>query len=71
MNRNHFLYKAFHPSYKRGFPTLKKIVIFGVALISLIVIIIIIVKAKKSKSNNNDKINEIKESNNKLQAEIN
>ena len=71
MNRNHLLYKAFHPSYKRGFPTLKKIVIFGVALISLIVIIIIIVKAKKSKSNNNDKINEIKESNNKLQAEIN
>ena len=73
MNRNQLLYRVFHPNSKRDFPALKKIVIFGVALISLIVIIIIIVKAKKSKNNNNenDKINEIKESNNKLQIEIN
>ena len=75
MNRNQLLFKLFHPSSKRGFPTLKKIALLAVSLISIIVIIIIIVKAKKSKSNNNnninDKIKEIKESNNKLQNELN
>jgi len=73
MNRNHLLYKAFHPSYKPGHPLLKKIGIFAVSLIILIVIIVLIVKSKKLKKDNNinNKINELKSNNNKLQTEIN
>ena len=72
MNRNQLLYKNFHPSSKRGFPALKKIAIFAIAIILVIVIIVLIVKSKKSKNNNiNSKINELKDNNNKLQNEIN
>ena len=42
MNRNQLLYKAFHPSSKRGFPGLKKIAIIAVSLISVIIIIVLI-----------------------------
>ena len=74
MNRNHLLYKAFHPSYKPGYPALKKLAIFAIFIIVIIIIIVLIAKSKKKNSNNdniNDKINELKESNNKLQNEIN
>ncbi len=73
MNRNHLLYKAFHPNYKPGHSLLKKLAIFGIAITIVIVIIVLIVKSKKLKNENNinDKINGLKESNNKLQTEIN
>ena len=73
MNRNHLLYKAFHPNYKPDHSLLKKLAIFGIAIIIVIVIIVLIVKSKKLKNENNinDKINGLKESNNKLQTEIN
>ena len=73
MNRNQLLYKAFHPSSKRGFPGLKKIAIIAVSLISVIIIIVLIVKSRKSSNDNdiNDKIKQIKENNEKLQTEIN
>ena len=69
MNRNHLLYKAFHPNYKPGHSLLKKLAIFGIAITIVIVIIVLIVKSKKLKNENNinDKINGLKESNNKLQ----
>ena len=72
MNRNQLLYKAFHPSSKKGYPTLKKIAIFAISIIIIIIIIVVIVKSKKSSNDNiNTKINELKENNNKLQTEIN
>ena len=73
MNRNQLLYKAFHPSSKRGFPALKKIAIFAILIIAIIIIIVIITKSKKSSNDNNitEKINQLKENNNKLQNEIN
>ena len=72
MNRNQLLYKAFHPSSKKGYPTLKKIAIFAISIIIIIIIIVVIVKSKKSSNDNiNTKINELKDNNNKLQTEIN
>jgi len=73
MNKNHLLYKAFHPSYKQGHPFLKKIAIFAISITVIIIIIGLIVKSKKKNNNDNinDKINQIKDNNNKLQNEIN
>lgn len=73
MNRNHLLYKAFHPSSKRGFPGLKKIALFAVVIIVIIIIIVAIVNSKKSNNDNNisDKITELKDKNSKIQNEIN
>ena len=72
MNRNQLLYKAFHPSSKKGYPALKKIAIFAISIIIIIIIIVVIVKSKKSSNDNiNTKINELKDNNNKLQTEIN
>lgn len=72
--RSHFIFdKAYYPSSSRGLSPLKKIAILAVLIIVIIVIIVIAVKSRKSKTNNdiNDKINQIKENNNKLQIDIN
>ena len=67
-------YQRFYPSSKRGHPCLKKLVIFIVLTIILTIIIVLFIKHKKNSNlekSLNEKITEKKNSNEKLQNEIN
>ena len=67
-------YQRFYPSSKRGHPCLKKLVIFIVLTIILTIIIVLFIKHKKNanlEKSLNEKITEKKNSNEKLQNEIN
>jgi predicted nucleic acid-binding Zn-ribbon protein len=67
-------YQRFYPSSKRGHPCLKKLLIFIVLTIILTIIIVLFIKHKKNanlEKSLNEKITEKKNSNEKLQNEIN
>jgi len=67
-------YQRFYPSSKRGHPCLKKLLIFIVLTIILTIIIVLFIKHKKNSNlekSLNEKITEKKNSNEKLQNEIN
>ena len=67
-------YQRFYPSSKRGHPCLKKFLIFIVLTIILTIIIVLFIKHKKNSNlekSLNEKITEKKNSNEKLQNEIN
>ena len=67
-------YQRFYPSSKRGHPCLKKLLIFIVLTIILTIIIVLFIKHKKNSNlekSLNEKITEKKNTNEKLQNEIN
>ena len=67
-------YQRFYPSSKRGHPCFKKLLIFIVLTIILTIIIVLFIKHKKNanlEKSLNEKITEKKNSNEKLQNEIN
>ena len=67
-------YQRFYPSSKRGHPCLKKLLIFIVLTIILTIIIVLFIKHKKNSNlekSLNEKITEKKNTNERLQNEIN